>query len=147
MQTICKVCALYPDAHSFREIGIDDTTVFLYTKPADAKSYDDTEGILHHYKNLLDSIDGAKWIWVFDMKNFSVKHLLNIYLFYRLSILISLYNDTLQYIYIINPNQYMSHLLSTVLPFLISSLRDKIKKIHTQEDAKDLPEFVGKYLN
>jgi hypothetical protein len=142
MEKICKICALYPGSHSFREIARQNDTVFLYTKPAEALSYDDTNGILTHYENLLKSLDSAKWVWVFDMKDFAVKHLLNLYLFYKLCILISQYNDSLQEICIINPNQYMSHLLSYVLPFLPSSTRKKIKKYQVAIGKEELLDFI-----
>jgi hypothetical protein len=139
MERICKTCALYPKSHSFRELIQENKIHYFYTKPADSILYYDTNGILSHYENVMKSIHGERWSWIFDMKEFSVKHLLQPILCYKLASLIGRYNDSLETIWIINPNTYLSHLLFLVMPFLPTSMREKIK---TVKDNKELPDFI-----
>jgi NAD-dependent dihydropyrimidine dehydrogenase PreA subunit len=53
---ICKICEENPGSHSFKEIKVYDNTSIMYTCPADAKKYNDKEGILLHYRNVLDRL-------------------------------------------------------------------------------------------
>lgn len=146
MEKICKICALQPGSHSFREIERENEILFFYTKPAEAILYNDTQGILHHYSNMLVSIKEAKWSWIFDMNSFGITHLLNPYLCYSLAILIGKFSKTLQNIFIINPNPYLSQLLILVMPFVPTTMREKIKTIKNLEKTEEISENIKNIL-
>ena len=48
MSAICQICAADPMAHSFKKVAEKRGTIVYYSKPSQAKRYDDTEGILEH---------------------------------------------------------------------------------------------------
>jgi hypothetical protein len=54
----CDICNQIPSSHSFEVVchvpRIDNIKeIIFYTKVANAIRYDDTEGILNHYENLI----------------------------------------------------------------------------------------------
>jgi NAD-dependent dihydropyrimidine dehydrogenase PreA subunit len=53
---ICKICEENPNSHSFKEIKVYDNTSIMYTCPANAIKYNDKDGILRHYRNVLDRL-------------------------------------------------------------------------------------------
>jgi hypothetical protein len=146
MENICRSCALHPGSHSFREIARENDIIYFYTKPDEAILYNDTKGILEHYNNMLASVKGAKWSWIFDMDNFGLKHLMNPYLCYQIAMAVGKYNDTLQQIKIINPNIFLTQLLVLVMPFISSIMRSKIKTIKNVKETEELSEIIKKKL-
>jgi hypothetical protein len=78
MDKICKKCTMDPQSHSFRKLSEKNGTIIYYTNPTKAKLYDDTAGILKHYKNALESIGDKKWIWIFDSDGFDLKHAMEV---------------------------------------------------------------------
>ena len=69
----CNKCFEHSGTHSIRIIK-DGTIPILYTKIAEAKEYDDTNGILQHYRNLLRLIGNREWIWIFDCNDLEFTH-------------------------------------------------------------------------
>ena len=78
MDKICQKCTMDPTSHSFRKISDKNGVVTYYTNPTKAKLYTDSEGILEHYHNALNTVGDKKWIWIFDSDGFDVKHALEI---------------------------------------------------------------------
>jgi hypothetical protein len=115
----CPVCALDPTSHSLKRLeNLEDGTVVMYTKPADATRYWDRDGILFHYDNSLSQIEGD-WIWIFDAEGFSAKHMFEIGVATGLARLISTkYSERLRNIIIANPTPIVELVVIIVKPFL-----------------------------
>lgn len=123
---ICKICEENPGSHSFKEIKVYDNTSIMYTCPADAKRYNDKEGILVHYRNVLDRLKGRKWIWIFDGIDFGMKQAMEIKMAIELAMMISNeYSENLLKIFIINETWHIKIVYNTLLPFLT----DRVTKI------------------
>ena len=114
----CPICDKDPSSHSFKLISKKDNINYFYTCPARASKYNDTQGILFHYRSYLQTNYPQPWIWIFDSKDFSAKHTLNIELAYKLSKLIDEFSSTLQKIEIINPTWHVKVMIKIVEPFL-----------------------------
>ena len=115
----CPVCAIDPTSHSLKRLeNLEDGTVVMYTKPAEATRYWDRDGILFHYDNSLSQISGD-WIWIFDAEGFSVKHMFEIGVATSLAHLISSkYSERLRKIIITNPSPIVELVVIIVKPFL-----------------------------
>lgn len=104
----------------------------LYTKVADAKHYNDTIGILQHYKNLLALLEGKKWIWIFDCKDLGIKHCFEFQTAKGICDLLK-QNGNVAHILIINSNIYLNIILDSISFFLDESIKSKIKKFTTMQ--------------
>jgi hypothetical protein len=115
----CPVCALDATSHSLKRLeNLEDGTVVMYTKPADATRYWDRDGILFHYDSVLSQISGD-WVWVFDADGFSAKHMFEIDVATSLARLISSkYSERLRKIIIKNPSPIVEFVIIIVKPFL-----------------------------
>ena len=126
MENICKKCYNNPKAHSFKIVKIDAIKTVFYTCVADAEEYNDTNGILCHYENMLKNNGNKEWIWIFDCDRMELKHSLEVNTAKKLAQLISeKYSHNLQQIYIINSN----YILNIILNFIWIFLNDKIKDL------------------
>jgi hypothetical protein len=123
----CPVCALDPTSHSLKRLEeLEDGTVVMYTKPAEATRYWDRDGILFHYDNSLSQISGD-WIWIFDAEGFSAKHMFEIGVATSLAHLISSkYSERLRKIIITNPSPIVELVVIIVKPFLNKRMRSLI---------------------
>jgi len=69
LQQLCPQCAIDPTCHSIYIKGhsaSDFNIPVVYTKPGEATMYDDTIGIVRHFRGVADTIHPNPWIWVFD---------------------------------------------------------------------------------
>ena len=128
MSFVCKICDEFPNSHSFFKIEERDGISVYYTCPAKAIKYNDSIGIIKHYKDTLDSLNGQKWCWVFDSKGFGWKHFTQVKLAIELAKLISskTYGDTLQDITLLNLNSYGKCMLNLLWNFLSADIKNKI---------------------
>jgi len=117
MSYICLKCKNEPGSHSFQKIKeTSDGIAVFYTCPAQAKYYNDYDGIMSHYDGMLND----------NSKGFSVEHSLNIKLAIDLAKLITnKYSHNLKKLIIVNPTWHINSILKIVLPFL----DDKVKKL------------------
>jgi hypothetical protein len=125
----CAVCEAEPGSHSLKEIGEIDGVVIFYTCPADAKKYNDYEGIMSHYKDTFEERigDGKPWIWVFDCKGFTLKHLVELNVAIGITSLITTrYLDNLQKVIVMNPYWIVQFTMNIMRPFMPESLRRKV---------------------
>ena len=129
MSFVCKICDEFPYSHSFSKVGEENNVPVYYTCPAKAIKYNDSVGIMKHYKDTLDSLQGSPWKWVFDSKGFGWKHATQIGLAIELAKLISskTYGDTLQDITLLNLNSYGKCMLNLLWNFLSTDIQTKIK--------------------
>jgi hypothetical protein len=126
MTFICPVCEIDPTSHSLKNLGTRNDVTYFYTRPAIATKYDDYKGILHHYNGVL-SENANNWIWVFDCKGFTTKHLFEIQVGIGLAKLITQkFSHNLNQILIINPTWHVKTVIDLVSPFLNKKLRSII---------------------
>lgn len=118
MSYSCPICLKEPSSHSFKKIAEKNNINYFYTCPAKASKYNDNKGIIQHYQGTLNNFPNQKWIWIFDSKDFSTKHALNITLAIELAKLISKNSSNLLKIQIVNPTWHIHSILSIVKPFL-----------------------------
>ena len=123
----CLVCALDPTSHSLRRIGeTEDGTAIFYTKPAEATKYWDRKGIRDHYDGTLGQIK-SDWIWVFDAKGFSARHLFEVGVAQDITTLVATkYSRTLKEIRVVNSSwvvQAALHIVRPLFPGIQSILK------------------------
>lgn len=127
MPYTCKVCEDDPSSHSFKNIGTINNITYYYTCPAKATKYNDVVGITQHYDGVL-SENNNQWIWVFDCKKFTTKHLLEVNVGVELAKLISTkFSSSLTSILIINPTWHILVVMKLVTPFLNNHMKSIIK--------------------
>ena len=127
MPYTCKVCEDDPLSHSFKNIGTINNITYYYTCPAKATKYNDVVGITQHYDGVL-SENNNQWIWVFDCKKFTTKHLLEVNVGIELAKLISTkFGSSLTSILIINPTWHILVVMKLVTPFLNNHMKSIIK--------------------
>lgn len=125
---MCQICFEQPGSHSFYFLKSQEDINYYYTCPAKAIRYWDTNGIVNHYDEILH-LNGAKsWVWIFDSKDFGLKHSLQTGVaFGILELLKDKYGKYLKEIQIINPSIHIKSMYSILYPFLTQELIDIIK--------------------
>ena len=124
LDNLCPICIKEPNSHSFRKISNNT----FYTCPAQASKYNDTEGILNHYRLYLEKHGPNPWIWIFDSKGFELKHMLDLKTAYGIvSLLNEKYGNHLQKIIIINPTWHIHSILDIISPFLNKEIQSLIE--------------------
>jgi hypothetical protein len=125
---LCADCDSVPFSHSiillFKKEGIHT----FYSCPSKSIKYNDTTGILNHFNSLLSYYNCLNNYWeiIFDFNAFELKHMLEINTAIGMAKLINTYSCYLLKIQVINTNLFTYSMLQVVLPFLNSSVKDKI---------------------
>lgn len=128
MTFICKICESEPGSHSFSKIREEDNISVFYTCPSKSIKYNDHDGIISHYKGIMDEHGDKPWIWIFDSVNFSIKHAMEIKISISLSKLINdNYSKNLKKLVILNPTWHIRTTLNLVNPFLSENVKKIIK--------------------
>jgi Divergent CRAL/TRIO domain len=138
----CSICEAEPGSHSLREIGVKDGVVIFYTCPAEASRYNDYDGIMRHYEDTFEDRigDGTPWIWVFDCKGFTLKHLVEINVAIGIvSLISSRFSDNLQKVVVVNPYWIVHLTMNLLKPFMSEALRLKIAIANRSENESYLP--------
>jgi len=132
MQNICPKCHINPRAHSFKILKQFDSenpsnkTIF-YTCPADADEYNDSNGILAHYENMLKANGNKDWVWIFNCDRMALKHSMELNTVHGIAKIISeKYMHNIKQIYVINANYILTIILNFIWPFLNDKLKDLI---------------------
>jgi hypothetical protein len=116
---MCKICEEEPGSHSFVFYGkTNEGESIYYTCPADASKYWDTEGILNHYKEVLEQNNNNKWMWIFDCAGFGMKHYMEINTALGIIEILSEYENSLCEIQILNTNPLIKTLYLLLYQFL-----------------------------
>ena len=132
MNAICEICASDPMAHSFKKVAEKRGTIVYYSKPSQAKRYDDTEGILAHIDKTMALYQGKKWICIIDCDGFDAKYTLEIKTGMGIvDLLMNKYVDTMVEVKVINPTIYVSGLMK-VLTTMVNE--EKTSKITVLDD-------------
>jgi hypothetical protein len=126
MEHLCPICAIDASSHSFELLSRDNGINVFYTCPAKATKYNDRDGILAHFKNVLDHYKDNYWKLIFDFQGVEFKHMMEINIAIGISKLINDYSTYLTEIQIINTNSYTYTMLRIVTPFLNSDVKNKI---------------------
>jgi hypothetical protein len=128
MSYVCPLCIIDPSNHSLTKLKEINNIIYYYSCPSEAKLYFDTNGIINHYNGILSEIpENKKWIWIFDSKNFELKHFIQINLAIKLAKLItSKFSKNLLKIIIINPTCYILSTYNILLPFLTKDIKDVV---------------------
>jgi len=127
MEHLCPICAIDASSHSFECLYNDNGMLVFYTCPAKATKYNDSDGILAHFKNVLDHYTDNYWKWIFDFQGFELKHALEITTAIGISKLINEYSNYLIEIDVINTNGYTYNMMRLITPFLNEGVKNKIK--------------------
>jgi hypothetical protein len=128
MNYTCPLCRIDPSNHSLTKIKETEKYIYYYSCPSQAKLYFDTNGIINHYNGMLSEIPkNKKWIWIFDSKDFDLKHFIQINLGIQLAKLISSkFSHNLLKIIIINPTIYILSTYNILKPFLTKEVNNII---------------------
>ena len=117
--TNCPICQIDPKAHSFQRLGKTPLHVeLLYTCPAKATSTPQADFLtyFHHHMN---DMRGQQWVWIFDCKGITTKHLLSLDTIQQmLRILRDEHTGYLQGIYIVNQHWIFKQFLQACFPFM-----------------------------
>jgi hypothetical protein len=120
MTYTCPLCKLLPSSHSLTKVLEKNNVIYYYTCPAQALLYYDVKGIINHYDGVLSEIpENKQWVWIFDSKDFGIKHAMQTNVAIEMAKLISnKFSKNLTKIIIINPNVYTTVIHKMLLPFL-----------------------------
>lgn len=122
---MCQLCDNDPSSHSFFKMGRQGGANLYYTCPGDATNHE-TEGVISHYREVLERNAGEKWIFVFDAKGFTFYHSTRIASARGLLTIFKEYGDNLQEVRIVNANGFVKTMFATIQPFTPSSIFEKI---------------------
>lgn len=129
-----------PSNHSLTKLKEINNTIYYYSCPSEAKLYFDTNGIIHHYNGILSEIpENKKWIWIFDSKNFGLKHFIQINLAIELAkLIINKFSKNLSKIIIINPTFYILSTYNILQPFLTKEINGIISFNNEHKEINEL---------
>ena len=138
MDKICMTCYKDPTAHSFMFVCKTNHSIdehIYYTKVSTAKNYKDKEGIVDHYKNLLNTMNPESWIWIFDCKDFETKHYMEVSLGRELINLIQKFGKVKK-ILIVNHSAVFYTMVNMLKPFMNSDIKNKIVFVDNKNKEK-----------
>ncbi len=122
---MCILCDNDPKSHSFFKMGKQNGANLFYTCPGDATNHE-TEGVLTHYREVLEQNKGEKWIFIFDANGFNLYHSTRIASARGLITIFQEYGDYLEELRILNANNFVKSLFMTIKPFAPTEIFNKI---------------------
>lgn len=143
----CEECLLQPNSHSFELLcKVNDKKTnnivnIYYTKVANAIKYNDTEGILRHYENLLTYSEPDSWVWIFDCNDFGIKHSLEIKTAIGISKILNRFKK-IKNILVINSNYFINAIQRAVNFVLNNEISKNTIMIRSDEKTKYLLELT-----
>ncbi len=146
----CEDCVKQPNSHSFEllckvyEKDNGNLVHIYYTKVSNAIKYNDTEGILRHYENLLSYSEPDKWVWIFDCEGFGLKHSLEIKTAIGIAKILNRFKK-IKNILVINSNYFINIIQRAVNFVLNNEISKNTIMIRSDEKTKYLLELT-KYL-
>ena len=122
----CKICEKNPSSHSLIKYEETSENVVYYTCASSATN-NEINGILIHYDGVLGETKDKYWIWILDLKGFSMKNFLEIGNTISIIKLISdKYSENLQKIIVMNTNSYTSAIYNIIKPVLNERMRSLV---------------------
>lgn len=70
----CYECSYTPNYHSFHLLSENDDECYYYTCPAEAKTYNDPDGFIHHIEVELRK-KRKPWVWIINGEAFGLTHI------------------------------------------------------------------------
>ena len=143
----CEECLVQPNSHSFELLcKVNDKKTnnivnIYYTKVANAIKYNDTEGILRHYENLLTYSEPDSWVWIFDCNDFGIKHSLEIKTAIGISKILNRFKK-IKNILVINSNYFINAIQRAVNFVLNNEISKNTIMIRSDEKTKYLLELT-----
>ena len=122
---MCPLCDAEPSSHSFFKMGRQSGANLFYTCPGDATNHE-TEGVLSHYREVLEKNVGEKWIFVFDAKGFTLYHSTRVASARGLLTIFNEYGDNLEEVRIIHANRFVKAMFGAIRPFAPTEIFNKI---------------------
>ena len=137
MGFICKICEKNPNSHSLIKYEETNENVVYYTCPSSATN-NEINGILTHFDGFLGETKDKNWIWILDLKDFSMKNFLEIGNTISIVKLISeKYSVNLQKIIVMNTNSYTSTIYNIIKPVLNERMRSLVFFPNSYNDQKE----------
>jgi hypothetical protein len=117
MAAPCSLCFTNPNAHCFLQIGVVDGINIYYASAGRTNDLNST-ALVEHIANIIQP--NQPWIWVFDCKGMTTKHLMQIDLIKGLLNIFTKpqYRDYIQRFIGINMVPTAQKLLDMILPML-----------------------------
>ena len=123
---MCNLCDTDPKSHSFFKMGRQGGASMFYSCPGDATNHE-TNGVLAHYREVLENNGGEKWIFIFDATGFTLYHSTRIASARGLLAIFNEYGDSLQEGRITNATSFAKTMFSAIRPFASAEIFKKIK--------------------
>ena len=126
----CAKCADNPNSHSFHHIGTTKQGYeIIYTCPAKTLDFDGSDPqFVHYFDEHLRVLEGKPWVWIFDCKDYTIKHMLSMSNLRNLvAYLNKNHTDRLHASYVLNAESFFGHMMRFVMPLL---KKDAQKRIH-----------------
>lgn len=126
----CAKCVENPDSHSFHHIGVTKQGYeIIYTCPAKTLQFNGSDPqFVDYFDQHLRVLDGKPWVWIFDCKDYTVKHMLSIENVRKLvNYLYKEHTDRLQGSYVLHAGPFFSYMMKFVMPLL---QKETQKRIH-----------------
>jgi hypothetical protein len=126
----CSKCADNPNSHSFHHIGTTKHGFeIIYTCPSKTLHFDGSDPqFVEYFDEHLRVLNGKSWVWIFDCKDYTMKHMLSMN---NLRNLVNYLNknhmDKLHASYVLNAESFFGHMMRIVMPLL---KKDAQKRIH-----------------
>lgn len=141
MEKICPTCVADPTSHSFKKVSEKGGLVIFYMHPSKAKLYNDTDGILRHVDNMIQSIGNKPWRCIIDGDGFDVKHAAEIKLGNALfQLLTNKYGSTFQDITVINPTWHIEGMIKLASMAMKAEMYAKVKVL--KDRKRSILEFI-----
>lgn len=153
----CSKCAANPNSHSFHHIGTTKQGYeIIYTCPSKTIGFDGSDPhFVKYFDEHLRVIDGKAWVWIFDCRDYTLKHMLSMENLRNLvSYLSSNHTDRLQASYVLHAGSFFSQMMKLVKPLLKKDAQSRIQIVPSQpmdalvhlEREGFLTSQVGSYL-
>jgi hypothetical protein len=127
MEKICKACAADSLSHSFKKISEKRGISVYYTRPSQAKLYNDHDGILDHVDKMLAIQGKRKWMCIIDGEGFETKHAAEVKIGMGiLELITEKYKEYLVEIKIVNPSWHVKTVYKVTKPWIDELFEDKI---------------------
>ena len=126
----CSKCAEHPNLHSFHHIGTTKQGYeIIYTCPSKTHNFNGADSkFVDYFDEHLRIIEGKSWVWIFDCRGYTMKHMLSIDNLRKLvSYLYKDHADRLQGSYVVHAGPFFNQMLKLALPLL---KKDAQKRIH-----------------
>lgn len=125
----CRKCAENPDSHSFHHIGTTKQGYeIIYTCPAKTHNFNGSDPeFVHYFDEHLRVLHGKPWVWIFDCREYTTKHMLSMDNLRKLvNYLYKDHANRLQASYVLHAGAFFSQMMKFVMPLLQKDTQNRI---------------------